>query len=89
MLGNVFVFITLYGKTYINQTTRRTAVYILMGLNSLAIISFTTLPKSIIKHQKIDYGPVKTIKKSWNILFSPRMLYLSLSFSYAGYYSFH
>ncbi|KAG8306436.1 DUF895 domain membrane protein [Homalodisca vitripennis] len=61
MLGNIFVYFAFHGKKYIGQTTRRTAIYSLIVINTLAVISFMFLPKS-----------ASTQKQAfWNGIYSP------------------
>ncbi|XP_046676871.1 UNC93-like protein MFSD11 [Homalodisca vitripennis] len=84
MLGNIFVYFAFHGKKYIGQTTRRTAIYSLIVINTLAVISFMFLPKSASTQKVRDYGPIKTMRQSWRILVSPKMLWLVLTFCYTG-----
>lgn len=85
MLGGIFVYIKFQGLNYLDPTTRRTTVYGLVALNVVAIFAFMFLPKSaggqIAPH---EYGPLKTMKKSFSILISTRMLWLAVACSYAG-----
>lgn len=84
MVGNVFVYFTFHGKKYIDKSTRTTTIFGLVAINILALFVFIALPKSRNSHQVKDYGPIKTVKKSLKILFTPRMLWLTLAFCYAG-----
>lgn len=83
-VGNIFVFYNFHGKKYINQSTRRTTIYGLIGINILAVVSFTCLPKPNNSQDVKQYSPIKTIKKSFSVLTSPKMMYLTVTFCYAG-----
>uniref|UniRef100_A0A1B6EYJ4 UNC93-like protein MFSD11 n=1 Tax=Cuerna arida TaxID=1464854 RepID=A0A1B6EYJ4_9HEMI len=83
--GNLFVYYMFRGKLYIDQSTRRTVLSFLVGINILAIASFMALPKSSGDHTTEGYSPSKTVKKCWAILKSRKMHWLIFTFCYTGF----
>ncbi|XP_054289169.1 UNC93-like protein MFSD11 [Macrosteles quadrilineatus] len=84
MMGNTFVYFTFHDKKHIDQVTRRTAISILTVINIIAIVAFCLLPKPLYELKSNDYGPFKTMKQSWKILTSSRMIWLVITFCYTG-----
>ncbi|XP_046688681.1 uncharacterized protein LOC124374525, partial [Homalodisca vitripennis] len=82
--GNLFVYYIFYGKQHIDQFTRRTVLYLLAGINILAIVSLMTLPKSSSESKTESYSPSKTVKKCFAILKSRKMHWLMFTFIYTG-----
>ncbi|KAG8314901.1 DUF895 domain membrane protein [Homalodisca vitripennis] len=82
--GNLFVYYQFHGKQYIDQSTRRTVLYFLLGINILAIASFMGLPRSTNDNKTEGYSPANTVKKCWAILKSRKLHWLMFTFSYTG-----
>ncbi|KAG8310261.1 hypothetical protein J6590_067030 [Homalodisca vitripennis] len=60
-------------KQYIDQTTRRTVLYFLVGINILAVAS-PWLSLNLPVTTKKVHSPSKTVKKCWAIL-KPSKIY--------------
>lgn len=83
MLGNFFVYYSFRGLKYVDRSSRNIALSCLSALSGLGVLAYGVLPRSKVK-VKEDYGAWKTMKKSWTMLMSPQMLWMSLSLLYNG-----
>ncbi|XP_046677141.1 UNC93-like protein MFSD11 [Homalodisca vitripennis] len=84
LYGNLFVYYKFNGKQHIDQSTRRTVLYFLVGINIMSVASLMALPKSSSDCKTEGYSPTKTVKKFWAILNSRKMLWLIFTFIYTG-----
>jgi len=89
LLGNAFVFFEMRGKDDFGQSERHLIVGVLLVVCAIGASLFLAMrPTPWVLHQREDQQPADTpvsaFKRSWQLLWTPRMLLLCLTFAYSG-----
>ncbi|RZF42181.1 hypothetical protein LSTR_LSTR004330 [Laodelphax striatellus] len=90
LCGNVFAYYQLYGKSYIDESTRTVIISIMAGLAAVATVLFALLRKppqsSALTNQseKETRNALSELKRTWTVFTTREMLLLSITFAYTG-----